>query len=105
MDKQEFSRLADACLERVTTWLETFDPDEVDYDSADGVVTLEFSDGQKYVLNRQTAASQMWFAAGAQAWHFDLADDAWRCSKDGADLYQRIAEAVSEKLGRPVQVQ
>ncbi len=105
MDKQEFSNLADACLERVTAWLETFDPDEVDYDSADGVVTLEFSDGQKYVLNRQTAASQMWFAAGAQAWHFDLEDGGWRCPKDGADLYLRIAEAVSEKLGRPVQVQ
>lgn len=105
MDNQEFLALSDACLERVTTWLETFDPDEVDYDSADGVITLEFADGQKYVLNRQAAASQMWFAAGAHAWHFDLAGDAWRCSKDGAELYQRIAEAVSEKLGRPVQVQ
>ena len=25
---------------------------------------------KRYVLNRQTATNQMWFAAGASAWHF-----------------------------------
>lgn len=106
MERQSFLALADGCLERVTSWLEGFDPDEVDYGSADGVVTIEFADGARYVLNRQTAASQMWFAAGASAWHYDW-DDArrrWSCDKDGHELFDRIAQEVSEKLGRRVQV-
>ena len=106
MERQSFLALADGCLERVTGWLEGFDPDEVDYGSADGVVTIEFPDGTRYVLNRQTAATQMWFAAGARAWHYDWDEDRarWLCDKDGHELFDRIAEAISEKLGRRVRV-
>ncbi|MCP3920186.1 MAG: iron donor protein CyaY [bacterium] len=105
MDRPTFLKIADTCLERVANWLEDFDPDEVDFSMSDGVVTLEFPDGTKYILNRQTAADQMWFAADARAWHYDLdaATDAWKDDRDGHDLYGRIAEAVSEKIGRTVQ--
>jgi CyaY protein len=103
-DQRSFLHRADACLERVAGWLEGFDPDELDFSSADGVLTLEFADRQRFVLNRQTAADQMWFAAGAQAWHYDwdAESGSWRCGKDGHDLYQRLGEVVSEKLGRSV---
>ena len=84
MQKNEFLQVADECLEHVVRWLEQFDPDEVDFATADGVVTIEFSDGARFVLNRQTAADQMWFAAGASAWHYDRGSDgAWRSDKDG----------------------
>lgn len=107
MDNPTFIRLADSCLERVATWLEAFDPDELDFTPSDGVLTLEFADGSKYILNRQTAASQMWFAAGARAWHFDWDADreTWIGDKDGAELFERIGEVVTQKLGRPVTVQ
>ena len=102
MERKEFLRLADACLARVARSLEVFDPDEVDFATSDGVVTIEFADRARYVLNRQTAADQMWFAAGARAWHYewDPARASWSCDKDGHDLYERISETVSEKLGR-----
>lgn len=106
METPTFIKLADECLERVSTWLESFDPDELDFEPSDGVVTLEFSDGKKYVLNRQTAASQMWFAAGARAWHFDwdAEREVWTSDKDGAEIFARIAESVTEKLGRNVRI-
>ena len=104
MDRQEFQLRADACLERVEQWLEGFDPDELDFTSADGVVKLEFATGATFVLNRQTAAHQMWFAAGASAWHYEWSEgeQAWRCDKDGHDLLTRIAEVAGERLGRAV---
>jgi len=106
MDPHEYQRLADACLERVADWLEAFDPDEVDYSTTDGVVTLEFADGKRFVLNRQAAASQMWFAAGARAWHYDWDADAgaWKDDRDEHELFARVAEAVSEKIGRQVSI-
>jgi CyaY protein len=104
VDRETFLRLADETLERVVVWLEAFDPDEVDFSSSDGVLTLEFADKKRYVLNRQTATNQMWFAAGARAWHydFDATNNTWVDDRDGHDLYRRIAEVVSEKIGRKV---
>jgi len=104
MDRSTFSKLSDACLARVAKFCEPFDPDELDFATTDGVVTLEFADRTRYVLNRQAATSQMWFAAGASAWHYDYdaARNTWLSDRDGHDLYARISEVVSEKLGRTV---
>ena len=80
------------------------DFDELDFATTDGVVTLEFADRTRYVLNRQAATNQMWFAAGASAWHYDYdaARNTWLSDRDGHDLYARISEVVSEKLGQAV---
>ncbi len=106
MDAREFQKRADECLARVARWLEAFDPDELDYATSDGVVTLSFADGTRFVLNRQGALSQMWFAAGARAWHFrwDAGLGEWLDERDGRPLPERIASAVSERLGRVVRL-
>ena len=104
MDPQDFSRLSTACIEKVIEWAETFDPDELDYETSDGVVNLEFPGGKKFVLNRQAGNHQMWFAAGARAYHYDWDPEreTWRDSRDGHELWAKIAEVVSDELGRPV---
>lgn len=104
MDEGEYQLLADACLARVADWLEDFDADEVDYSTPDGVVTIEFSDDARYVLNRQGGAQQMWFAAVARAWHYDWDPErkTWVDDRDGHDLYENVAREVGEKLGREV---
>ena len=104
MTTQEYMHLADACLARVAKWLEEFDPDEVDYTTIDGMVSIEFPDQARYVLNRQSGNHQMWFAAGVSAWHYAWDPDrqAWLDDKDGHDLYERVGQVVSEKIGRGV---
>jgi CyaY protein len=105
MDPSEFAQRSDACLSRVARWLEDFDPDEADYSTGDGVVTIEFPDGGRFVLSRQSATSQIWLAAGAHGWHFnyDAAADRWVDDKDGQDLHVRLVEAMSERLGHQVE--
>jgi len=104
MDKPAFLKLADACLARVARWLEGFDPDEVDFAESDGVIKIQFPDGTSFVLNRQTAADQMWFAAGVRAWHYVYAPETgtWHGDKDGHELLARIHSVVAEKLARAV---
>ena len=106
MDTAEFLHLADACLSQVAARLEVLDPEEVDYSIGDGKLTIEFPDGRQFVLNRQSAAFQMWFAAGASAWHYDWdpARQTWVSDKDRHLLYERIAQVVSEKIGHAVQI-
>lgn len=102
MDRQTYLNRADAVLERVVRWGDQFDPDEVEATGTDGVVTLEFKDRARFVLNRQTAANQMWLAAGARAWHYawDAQREAWIDDKDGHELLARVAEVVGAKVGR-----
>jgi len=106
MERSEFETLADRLLEQVAFWLEEFDPDELDFSTTDGVVGLEFADGERYVLNRQAGSHQMWFAAGARAWHYDWHPDSrtWRDDRDGHELLGNVARVVSGKLGREVRV-
>ena len=104
MDAETYERLADACLERLSDWLEEFDPDELDYTTSDGVIQLEFPDGTRFVLNRQAGAHQMWYAAGARAWHYDwdAGAECWRDDRDAHELFENLARTVSDKLGRTV---
>ena len=106
MTVQEYLHLADTCLGRVARWLESLDPDEVDYSTTDGMVTIEFPDGVRFVLNRQSGNHQMWFAAGARAWHYtwDAERQKWLDDRDGHDIEARIADVVSEKIGRRVSI-
>jgi CyaY protein len=89
----------------VAKWLEDFDPDEVDYSTADGSVTMEFPDGGKFILSRQSATKQVWLAAEAHGWHytFDAAKGGWFDDKDGHHLYTRLAEVVGDRIGHEVE--
>ena len=100
MDTTEYARAADACLERIASWLA--DVEDLDLTTRDGLVQIEFEDGARYVVNRQSAARQMWLAAGASAWHYDLdpASGDWLDDRDRHRLRDRLVELVSAKLGR-----
>ena len=69
-------------------------------------LTMEFADGTKCVMNRQTAAHQIWLAVGATAWHFDYDTDggAWRDTKGRGDIKTLLGGALGERLGHPVRL-
>jgi len=105
MEAKDFVLLADRCLDALAGQLEDFDPDELDYAAGDGVLTLEFGDGTRFVLNRQAGSHQMWFAAGARAWHYDWDPErgTWHDDRDGHELFENLSRTVSGKLGRAVE--
>lgn len=104
MDESEFLRLADTCMAQAAKWLEALDPDEVDYTAGDGVVTIEFPDGARFVLSRQRATRQIWLAAGASGFHYsrDESSGTWREEKDHHELFAHLAELLAGKLGHPI---
>ncbi len=105
MDDKQFLQAADECLARVAKWLENLDPDEADYSTADGSVTIEFPDGSRFILSRQSATRQVWLAAGAHGYHYNLdsTSNIWRDDKDGHELFTRLAEVVGEQVGHSVE--
>lgn len=102
----EFLQRADRFMADVLAGLDGFDPDDLEADLAMGVLKIEFADGSKCVMNRQTAAHQIWLAEGATAWHFawDPARQAWLDTKGRGELRAVLAGVVGRKLGRKVEI-
>lgn len=73
-----------------------------------GILTLEFPDGTKYVLNSHRAARQIWLAAERSAWHFDPVSSApdaavrWVAKKSDEELRATLAGVIARKTGRAV---
>ena len=105
MNDAEFVERSDLTLSKVAKWLEDLDPDEVDYTTADGVVTIEFAGGAKFILSRQSQMKQLWLAAGSNGFHYswDTSRAIWIDDKDGHELFPRLAETISEQLGHSVE--
>ncbi len=101
MDEARFEQIAHHELGKLEEALGEID-EALDVTLSMGVLTLEFDDGTKYVVNSHRAAKQIWMAAGASAWHFDLEGDEWRDTKGGGDLVSLLQDRVGTKLGRSI---
>lgn len=85
--------------------VEAFDAftDELFAELAGDVITIEFSDETRYVINSHMAARQIWLAAERSAWHFDPhAGGRWLDRRTGAELWATVRELLEKKLGHPV---
>ena len=104
MDEREFNGYADAMLARIEQALETCG-DEVDFEiGSGGVIELEFDHGggSKIVINRHSAAREIWIAAKSGGYHFrmDAADPRhWQGTRDGAELFEVLSRCISEQSG------
>jgi CyaY protein len=103
LSEHEFDSLADQALRALEGALGDVD-ERLEVDLASGVLTLEFWDATKYVVNSHRAARQIWMAAERSAWHFDYRriDGRWTTSKADEELWATLEGVVSRKLGRPV---
>lgn len=99
MDEAAFNALAEAELQRIETRLEACGVD-LDLElKAGGVLEVEFDNGSKLVINRHSAAREIWLAAKSGGYHFRHHDDRWVAGRDGAELYATLARVVAEQSG------
>jgi CyaY protein len=104
LTEQEFERVADEALRALDGALTDLDGLEASLQM--GILTLEFTDGTKYVVNSHRAARQIWMAAEHNAWHFDFRPESkrWVATKSGDELWAALAAVTSRKVGRPVEL-
>ena len=104
LSESDYDSLAQPELQRLIASLDAVTNDEIEAELASDILTIEFSDGTRYVLNSHRAARQIWLSAERSAWHFDFesAAQAWIAAKTGDELWATLARLVSDKLGEPV---
>jgi CyaY protein len=102
--EDHFDQIADAELRHLEKALGELDPDELEVELSQGVLTLTLADGQRVVVNSHHAAGEIWMAAFRQAWHFAPREQAghveWRTTKD--ELRSTLARLLGERLGREI---
>lgn len=93
-------------LNRLVDAIDALDEDGAEAELSADILTIEFSDGAKFVVNSHRAARQIWVAAERSAWHFDWepAAERWIASKTREELWDVIERAMSTRLGRDVRL-
>ena len=107
MEEREFNALADAMLTKIEQALETCDAD-IDFELKDGGV-LEIgcesdAGSSKIIINRHTAAREIWLAARSGGFHFRHDAGRWVGTRDGETLMAAISRCLSEQTGEPVEL-
>lgn len=104
MEEREFNALADAALRRIEDAVESCGADLDLEVKPGGVLELEFEDGSKIIVNRHTAAREIWIAARSGGYHFRPEGDRWIASRDGAELMQVLSRCISEQAGGQIRL-
>ena len=83
IDENEFNRRAEITLQRVPLALEDV---AVDCDceiKGDGILEIEFADGSRIIVNRHSAAKEIWVAAKSGGYHFRWNGSRWIDTRSG----------------------
>ena len=103
MTEAEYEAVAYPELARLVRALDALESDAFEAELAGDLLTIEFRDGTRYVVNSHRAARQIWMAAERNAWHFDWLTEksAWVAAKSGDELWTTLARMLEKKTGAP----
>ena len=101
MNESEFNQHIDDLLVSIEDAVEDAGVD-IDFETVAGILTLEFDNGSKVIINRQTAMRQVWVAAKSGGYHLDRVDEQWVTSLSKETLAGLLDRVCSEQMGEPV---
>jgi len=105
MTASEFEKLADTALEHLSRALEESSVDCDCEPKGSGVLELEFGDGSRIIVNRHSAAQEIWVASKSGGYHFRWSGADWVNTRDGTELFAVLSKLVSHQSGTPVVLQ
>ncbi len=98
MTETEFNQQVDAVLMKIEAALDASGAD-IDYETTAGILTLEFADGSKIIINRQGATQEIWVAAKSGGFHYRWDGVAWRNTRDGSELFVALSGFIGQQAG------
>lgn len=103
MTDTEFQAVVDATLVQVEEYIESLvDQLDLDADSmrSGNVLTLDFEDKGKMILNSQVSNHELWLAARSGGFHYQYADGEWRDTRSKVPFTTHFVELLSGQLGQ-----
>ena len=101
MNESEFDKKATDTLLRIEQGIEESGAD-IDFEAAGGILTLEFANGTKIIVNKQGAAGQIWVAAKSGGYHYGFVDGRWINDQGGGELMNELSRFIREQSDEEV---
>ena len=101
MNESEFDQCATATLLDIEQAIEASGAD-IDFENSGGILTLEFANGTKIIVNKQGAAKQLWVAAKSGGFHYGFNGKQWINDQSGGELMHELARCIHEQSGEEV---
>ena len=106
MNESQFNQLAEETMIAVEEAIEASGAD-IDYDNVADILTLEFSNGSRIIINKQTPLCQIWVAAKSGGYHFDYDEtsELWCLNGDRQkDLFSQLSLYCTQQAGEDIQL-
>jgi len=101
MSDSDYLSRAEAVLAAVEAALDDIDAD-IEAERNGNVLTLEFENGSKIIVNLQPPMLEVWIAAKAGGFHFRYIDGEWRDTRNGTEFYAALSDYATQQAGEPV---
>jgi CyaY protein len=106
MNESKFNQLVEETMVAIEEAIDDSGA-EIDYDNVADILTLEFSNGSRIIINKQAPLSQIWVAAKSGGYHFDYDQEnsLWCLNGDSSlDLFSQLSLYCTQQAGVDVQL-
>ncbi|WP_322059131.1 iron donor protein CyaY [Paraburkholderia sp. J63] len=101
MADSDYLSRAEAVLTAVERAVDEAEAD-IELERSGNVLTLEFENRTKIIVNLQPPMKEIWIAAKAGGFHYRYIDDEWRDTRTGTEFFSALTAYASEQAGEPV---
>ena len=103
MTKDDNNAVFSSTLDQLEELLDECDAN-IDYDTVSDILTIEFENSSKIIINYQSAKGQLWLAARSGGFHYDYDEesDCWKNDRSGADLFDELSSLATEQADEEI---
>ena len=101
MTDTEYLSLAEAALTAIEQGVDDNDAD-IECERSGNVLTLEFENGGKIIVNLQLPMHEIWLASKSGGYHYRHDGDVWRDTRSGGELFDTLSRYATEQAGETV---
>ena len=102
-DESAFHAQVDAVFGGIEEALDGGEAD-IDAEISGGILTLEFANHSKVIINRQTFNREIWVAAKSGGFHFRFDGATWRDTRSEESLASSLSRIIAEQSGNVMSI-
>ncbi len=106
MEQSEFLTESKKIYDKIFSAFDEIDPDIAEVDNNLDNISITFSDGVKYIINRQSAVQQLWLATKTRGLHFNFEKKSkkWLCDKTQNELLDLLSTSISKRINQTIKL-
>ncbi|MDE1180711.1 iron donor protein CyaY [Paraburkholderia sp.] len=101
MSDSEYLSRAEAVLASIERAVDDIEAD-IELERSGNVLTLEFENKSKIIVNLQPPMREIWIAAKAGGFHYRFLDGEWRDTRGSTEFFSALSEYATQQAGEPV---